>query len=1500
MDTCFREEKIVKVVAIVSLLLLSPILAMEDDFSVNLSFFHDDSLTQLCEDRIQGGEKRIKGLQEEANITTQGKKDVIVSVKEEIHEKRSRLSTHKSFQEELDALLGSLRHPEDLLTIEQRRALIGFPVFKHFQPIITATNLLKNFIEKWQLLISYGKFMQIYANHTIWYHHQWIQFAAKIDDKLTQKKMLREDLVEIYKWMSFFHIQAAQLVGSRKELIFSLQGIEATLPTDLEPLDVMLHALTSFFHVRGSALWEIIRYSNLITDTEEAKGLAENYEDLPINFCLCEDKFVEETLNNPEKDSLEIVTISPPPMRQNHSPSKAYSTRSLPISPQKHSSLLNKGALSSSKTQQSYSAPQSRSDTPLPIRMKKETSKRNVKKNLSDIFVQPNHWESYVNDFKEQVLLLVHAKFIVDPLSDPLCGLLGYYNNFTLSFQQRPEAAYDNLSPKAYLDIPGQFLVRIPQTKARKVCSLKSKGPLCFNQAECDVETILTFSSVIDNLIFNKGREGYLSYTREQIFQFWFDSLFGFSPDPMLVGACGDVPFYEPPSNRKLGFASSYSEKYITNPDGWSENKNLDFITIHKNHKSQILGDLLNQIAIGQGSFKKLLGKISVDAGIRVLSAFVTGEDASPENFVLIKNNKKFNIMRAAGVGDDSIFQPSFTEINDKNHYLIRHNIFYLLLMDEKIPEDVKGEFKSDKMLLGLPFFLTQLTKTQKSFDEFIQKHNLTTADDILGTMGLSKANVLGLTLTAREETIPEILRIQSIITKNLKTPGITYGQIFQKVRPFEYECNRQLLENAKKKVQTTPVFFTEIIPPIIKKLRKIHIISLEELNSFEEASNCYHEKINEYLKEIGEFNDQKAFATSQISNLKGAQTKNDEKILELQQQLTLLTQNTASEISPLPLETTSVTEVSEKQDITFEVKEAGLDSLVENSPIDNSTAIKIEELRKQQRELHQQFQKTTEENATAIEEENERKSTDSLELIKKTTLYQELIESLEERKKNKRKLEDAHETLKNFDLILKNLHIRLLPENLFKELKNSVDEKAQTFFQDQYKWAEEDHMFYVSVVLEAWKKLLDTAEKPIIYETFIKPASESDWTGIPTIINQYAMCDSLIQSTYPIKKMVQDLIHYADISSLSPPTALEFLDRLLTLVPSLEKKPHPSWEGMVSIAKQYFLGMTPHVQSFFQSLGLKPEEEASVLQNAQIQKFEKYERSIKMITSQCSNQQPTPDQLVNDLLHQLWLGSLELNQEDQLFFDGLIRLFTLPLHGSLSPAGLATNLESKGGVFELRYEVSDHYNLISIAEWIKLLHSSRILPAKIRLAFLSQAPHLLLFQWLDFLKEFYPNISFHAWYPQTVSHKITLLQEFLRTHLTPRFNEIMLAVWPELYFVVEEKLRENQNNVDLTLSACMKENPKQIPVENNKVKLDRHNMFSHLDKWEEVYLRCIDSDPLSLDNTATEWLADLKPADYGPKVLARILNVATHFDIDLSLPVTFLKGSIFSQFQEV
>lgn len=632
-------------------------------------------------------------------------------------------------------------------------------------------------------------------------------------------------------------------------------------------------------------------------------------------------------------------------------------------------------------------------------------------------------------------------------------------------------------------------------------------------------------------------------------------------------------------------------------------------------------------------------------------------------------------------------------------------------------------------------------------------------------------------------------------------------------------------------------------MPSLINRLRsayegmvgigEIPLYTLEDLNSVERASILYQTKVEEYVETINKLNDERIRKNLKEEALEGAFADNELNISALREELISLGSTEKKDAQ---------VQLPEKLDTVISIPEAGIDSPVNL-------------------------------------EDNSR------------DLQRRLEEEIKKKERNAEKLASIREELKSIDLSLKDLHDRLSAKSLFEELQGPVclkiSRSAQAFLENKYKWATKNHIFHASVVLKAWEIMFD-AEKPLIYENLVRSEPLPDWSLVPMLTqNQLTpVYAQVVESDHPIERMVQDLITHADISSLPPGMMLELLDRLLTLNPRPVTY-HESWKVMLPIARERFLGISPHVRSFLHSLGLQPDEEEKVLQNAHLQSFDGYQGPIKIAISNLE-QELTPEQVAGQLFHQLWAGSLMLNQEkDRLFFDGLIKLFSLPFCGSQISAGFAINPESKGGIFDLRYRVGDHYLLTESPEWIKLFNAPDLLPASIRLALLSQPSHLLLLQWLDVLKQKAPSILFHAWYPKTVIGKITLLQEFLQTRLSFTFNEILSTVWPEIHFITQQKLGSHGNDIDLTLKAQASEMGKLTPVEQKGVNLDNRkdgkNMLARLRKRDVEHMRYIATSPLSLDNAATEWVAYINPAKYGPEILARMLNLATRFTIDPS-----------------
>lgn len=1434
----FLKEKKMKVVAIVFLILLSPILATEKkSVSQSQPNMEEESVIQLNYERNQEWEIKRRDLQQESKVTLKGKEDVIASVQEDIREKTLKHPLPVGFLEELDALLKVLPHPEELLSIEQRQALMGFPHLENLQPIEETLSLLSVFIKKWGALAAHAELLQLYVNQTLWYYHEWTTFKDEIIDKLSRQTLLCEDLLKIYDKVSFFYMREHELAMSYAEL-----------PNILSYMGCTRDKLTHLFQAKGATLWELIRYSSLVKEFAKMHTLPESYADLSTEF-------FQNNANPLKAYLLEVshtksITVSMPD-QGDHSSSKGRSPRSVPISQQSHSPLIVPQTNLLLKTRHVHSAPQSRSASPLGLRAKAETPEENFARRLQESFKQPENWDEEVSSVKKDTLLMIHANSIVEPLNK----LLDYYNAFIKSYISSPTDSYDILSPKASLYIPGYPLIRIPQTLARKICSLKSHGQFCFDFPQCDEETTLAFSGYVGNLIFKKRRPLYPSEAGGQFLQFTLESLLGITSNPILLCGCDNVHFYAPKDNRQKLDANICSESCMRHPDAWDLKKNLGFVTIHKKPKGESFFDLLNQIAAGQGSFQRLHTK---SVGQQILFSLLTKACVSAHNFELVRDGHKFNLKR---VGVDSFLNPSFKLRNDGNHQLIGSNIFYLLsTMNEKIPDEVRNDFTSNNIFLTLAAFLTQLEKLQKDFDDLILMHNLNEEDDLqselrdeLRGLNVSKASVLGLVLGAREKSIQELIQNFTIISQQLSLPDVTYNQIFKELHPLEFNCYQQILENARRKTQETPIFFTQVIPSVIQQLRKsleeaeqlgeTPFYSAQKLDLFEHTSSLYREEINKYLEAIEELSTEKY-----TTNL----TKED-----ISYQL--------EKISTLSEKLIALEESVEKETTTKAAREKEIAALRDATLKDED---KISRL---QIELD------------GIVEAWEKNKHTILELRKQLERKPDLEERLAGVSK---RLDEINESLKE-------LTSRLLPEKLFQDFESKVSGEAQSFLQKKYGWAKENNIFHASVMLNAWAGMFD-AEKLIIYETFVQSGSRADWTNVP-VSTQHQLSTlymNMVESNHPITKMVQDLIAHTDISSQPPNIALEILDRLLALDPNPTRY-HKSWLTMVEETKKQFLATPPNVLKFLRTAGLEPEDERRVLQRAQLEQFGEYPRRIKDVTCKFSDSREKP---VSHLLRQLWAGSLKLNPEtDQVFFDAVLDLLLLPSAGKITPClnifddpesiGFASSLSSKGGIFDLRYKVGDHYPLTQSEKWIILFNSSHLLPANIRLALSSHALPLLHLQWLKTLKTHYSDTRFHPWYIQTLIDKSSLLQRFLLTRLSFTFKDIMSALWPELTFVTQRKLLTHENDIERTLKSEACDTSQLNPVERKGVILERNgqSILPILHEWDRVHMECIRANPLNLDDAATQWVAHINPADYEPEILFRILDLATQFTIDPS-----------------
>src|SRR5690606_9906053 len=146
--------------------------------------------------------------------------------------------------------------------------------------------------------------------------------------------------------------------------------------------------------------------------------------------------------------------------------------------------------------------------------------------------------------------------------------------------------------------------------------------------------------------------------------------------------------------------------------------------------------------------------------------------------------------------------------------------------------------------------------------------------------------------------------------------------------------CYEQILENAQRKTLTTPIFFKNVIPSLINRLRsayegmvgigEIPLYTLEELQLIEKASTLYHNKVEEYVEAINKLSDEKVLKNLRKEALEQTLVDNEVQISSLQSSIA-----TSGNCVEKKDAQTSLSQLPEKLDTVIRMSEAGLDSTV-------------------------------------------------------------------------------------------------------------------------------------------------------------------------------------------------------------------------------------------------------------------------------------------------------------------------------------------------------------------------------------------------------------------------------------------------------------------------------------------------------------------------------------------------------------------------------------------
>lgn len=800
-------KRITRIIAITYALLLSPILASEEE-----------AIEKQYHMRLRNGQEKIEALQKEISLSLQAKEDKVILVKKQISEKRLRLETPRPFCEELEKLLELLRVPQELFSEEQRLKLIASPCLENLQPLTQIIDTLNNFIKKWSPLAAYAETLQLMANQTVWFQREGKEFVAQIKGESNEIDN-QQILEKIYQWVEYFYSVPCRLSKACTEVKSHLREGKDFIPKTLKYLEEVSKELISFFQKRGEILWKIMR-NHIETQnlSENLRDIPETYEKLPYDFFLKPNAIRSLFLDN------------------NH-PKKGK---------EKENSRLSIDRL-----------------------------ERLIGVKLVETCALPDQWQEKITDIKEKTMLLVNMKFIIDDLKN----LVGYYKNFQNFCTRNLNELRDTFTPWAHLVMPGQQL-SLSQHMASKICCMYSNGPFCFEidqeWGRSDDKLKPISDTTIGKVTFSKKTINPMR-VGEQVARYWLGTLFNIPSAPMVFIAVDNACFWEPPLEFKESAQSLYNrsggkdkfmESFLRNSAKWKRQSKVDFCIGQDQFTGSLLSDWLKKIALCQGSFDQL-DRYSV--GMQILFSFLTQSSVSDSHLMLVENENKYSLQRIAlnQSGLNSFLHPSFEGAEaDNKHALTERNILYLLpFANEEIPKEVKKDFASNDILLILSHWLTELNSLQEVyFDNLIKTYGLSKLPQTLEGMTeeekaeaqkeMTKAQAWGLNISARPETINQLINNFNIIRHKISKSKITYLEVFKALRPHVLQCYELLMEKAQKETEKAElkIFFEKVVPSLIEQLRQLcslRKLSGEKPSYTDKELSVFEECAKECLKTI-------------------------------------------------------------------------------------------------------------------------------------------------------------------------------------------------------------------------------------------------------------------------------------------------------------------------------------------------------------------------------------------------------------------------------------------------------------------------------------------------------------------------------------------------------------------------------------------------------------------------------------------------------------------------
>lgn len=479
-----------------------------------------------------------------------------------------------------------------------------------------------------------------------------------------------------------------------------------------------------------------------------------------------------------------------------------------------------------------------------------------VLKKLPEEFKLPEGWEKVIQDYQTQARLLIHAKFI----SNPLQAIVQHYENFEETYLENLTEARDIFTPKVNLIMPEQSLT-IHQSMARRACCLDSNGPLCFGRPQegtagsgkvAYLATPASFENTVETIKLTQRAGGFTARVGEQHARYWLERLFNISSTPTVFIAFDNIYFYSQPENARHIVASgqlanideNIYKRFLRHPEDWITVTRAHFAAAQANPLEESLEKFLGKVVSLQAHFDQLDSR---SYGLQTLFSILTSSSASPDNFVLREKEGIYELVRT---GHDSFLQPSFEFTRDSKHSLIERNILYLFpSVGMPIPDSVRKAFSSNDILFILAYWLAKLRESQGYFDTIIETYNLKQPDKKIDSM--SEAQAWGLMIEMRPGTISQLIEDFFCMKSLLGSSGITYLDVLKAIRPGVFNCYSDLLDRTREKTRKkeTKIFF-KLVPIYIDQLRRIYAqlkvlgepvfdYSEEELRQFEEIAKA-------------------------------------------------------------------------------------------------------------------------------------------------------------------------------------------------------------------------------------------------------------------------------------------------------------------------------------------------------------------------------------------------------------------------------------------------------------------------------------------------------------------------------------------------------------------------------------------------------------------------------------------------------------------------------------